>query len=107
MKLLGLDINSGDQNHISLSNGHFFNQENEYKQYALTILDRLSGNDPGYFAQALSFYTQLKEDIEVNAPTENDQILEKLKVIDQFAESKIQDVDFLSGLVCPLCWVRC
>jgi Leucine-rich repeat (LRR) protein len=73
-------------------------QENEYKQYALTILDRLSGNDPGYFAQALSFYTQLKEDIEVNAPTENDQILEKLKVIDQFAESKIQDVDFLSGL---------
>ena len=32
MKLLGLDINSGDQNHISLSNGHFFNQENEYKQ---------------------------------------------------------------------------
>ena len=32
MKLLGLDINSGDQNHISLSNGHFFNQEDDYKQ---------------------------------------------------------------------------
>ena len=24
MKLLGLDINSGEQNHISLSNGYFF-----------------------------------------------------------------------------------
>ena len=33
MKLLGLDINSGEQNHISLSDGCFFNQENNYKQF--------------------------------------------------------------------------
>ena len=32
MKLLGLDINSGEQNHISLSDGYFFNQDNNYKQ---------------------------------------------------------------------------
>ena len=33
MELLGLDINSGEQNHISLSNGHFFKHENDYKQF--------------------------------------------------------------------------
>ena len=74
--------------------------ENEYQQYALKILERLSGNEPDYFAQALDLYTQLKEDIEVNAPEENVQILEKLKVIDQFAESDIEEenVNFLSDL---------
>ena len=32
MKYLGLDINSREHNHISLSDGLFFNQENNYEE---------------------------------------------------------------------------
>ena len=32
MKYLGLDINSSEHNHISLFDGLFFNQENNYEK---------------------------------------------------------------------------
>ena len=72
--------------------------ENEDQQYAIKILELLEHEDRDYFAQGVALYSTLKDDIEANAPTENDQILEKLEVIDQFKRTEIQDVDFLSGL---------
>jgi len=68
-----------------------FLTENEDQQYARKILEFLDHEDPWQFAQGVVLYSTLKDDIETNAPTENDQILEKLKVIDQFADSDIKE----------------
>ena len=74
-------------------------QENEDKENAIKILELLDHQDPWYFAQGVSFYSLFKGDIETNAPTENSQILEKLRAIDRFAySSDIENVDFLSDL---------
>ena len=73
-------------------------QENEDKENAINILGLLDHEDPWHFAQGVQFYSLFKSDIEANAPTENSQILEKLKGIDRFSYSEIQNVDFLSDL---------
>ena len=65
---------------------------------AKKIIRLLTTPDPWDFAQGLELYFLFKDDFEANAPKENSQILAKLKVIDQFTNSNIEDVDFLSGL---------
>ena len=73
-------------------------EEEEELTYGQKIIRLLSSTDPDTFAQGVSLYSTLKDEIEVNAPTENSQILAKLKVINQFAESGIEDVNSLSVL---------
>jgi|DEB0MinimDraft_3_1074331.scaffolds.fasta_scaffold73112_1 Leucine-rich repeat (LRR) protein len=82
-------------------------EQDEYDDYeeeeltpAQKIIRFLSSPDPDTFAQGVEIYSLVKDDIEANAPTENSQILEKLEVIDQFADSDIKEknVNFLSGL---------
>ena len=76
-----------------------YEEEEEELTYAQKIIRLLSSPDPGTFAQGLEVYLLFKDDIEASDPAGNNQILEKLRVIDQFARSPdIQNVNFLSGL---------
>ena len=72
-----------------------YDYEEEELTPAQKIIRLLSSNDPNTFAQGVEVYLQLKDDFE---PTENSQILKKLRVIEQFAGSSEPDVGFLSGL---------
>ena len=75
-----------------------YEEEEEERTLAQKIISLLTSPDPGTFAQGLTVYIQLKGDIEDSDSAGNDEILEKLKVIDRFADSDIQNVDFLSKL---------
>ena len=75
-----------------------YDYEEEELTPAQKIIRFLSSKDPDTFAQGVEIYSLVKDDIEANAQTENSQILEKLRVIDQFAGSDIPDVGSLSVL---------
>ena len=75
-----------------------YEEEEEERTDAQKIIRFLSSNDPDTFAQGLEIYSLLKDEIEASDPAGNDQILKKPRVIEQFANSEIENVDFLSGL---------
>ena len=47
---------------------------------AQKIINLLTSNDPYTFAQGLYLYTQLKDEIETNAPKENSEILKNQRL---------------------------